>query len=245
MRIETNGAVEAQSVGSDSGTITAPSRGEESEHVVIGRLIRRLRISDPPDRFQELATTVLRSSLGVAAVAWVPRDPHEPVIVGGSVEGLDAQTYRLLPAPAGRETIVVRNEITAGLSQIIPPNVIALCRRVGRLARLPDRGQPARRPALRPRRGRATPVRRLVDRDPARQRQDLCRSQGVAFRHHPRPHRRHRRQGPLHVGTLRARGTDRRPDCRRAQDARCRGGATSMSPGCCTTSARSASRTTC
>ncbi len=123
MRVEPSRAVAAQSVASDSGTIMPPSRGEESEHVVIGRLIRRLRISDPPDRFQELATTVLRSSLGVAAVAWVPRDPHEPVIVGGSVEGLDAQTYRLLPAPAGRETIVVRNEITAGLSQIVHPNV--------------------------------------------------------------------------------------------------------------------------
>src|SRR5262249_23045452 len=52
---------------------------EESEHVIIGRLIRRLRISDPPHRFQALATTVLRSSLDVAAVAWVPHDPPQPV----------------------------------------------------------------------------------------------------------------------------------------------------------------------
>jgi putative nucleotidyltransferase with HDIG domain len=124
MPVEQNGAVEAQGVASDSGTITSPGRGEESEHVVIGRLIRRLRISDPPDRFQELAVTVLRSSLGVQAVAWVPRDPHEPVIVGGTVEGLDPPAYRLLPAPTGRETIVVRNEIGAGRSQSIHPSVV-------------------------------------------------------------------------------------------------------------------------
>ncbi len=49
------------------------SRDEESERVVIGRLIRRLRISDPPQHFQTVATTVLRWSLNMAAVAWVPR----------------------------------------------------------------------------------------------------------------------------------------------------------------------------
>jgi putative nucleotidyltransferase with HDIG domain len=124
MRAGTIRTSEAQGVGSDSGTITSPQRAEESEHVVIGRLIRRLRISDPPDRFQELATTVLRSSLGVMAVAWVPRDPHEPVIVGGEVEGLDASAYRLLPAPTGRETIEVHNEIAAGRAQSIPAEVI-------------------------------------------------------------------------------------------------------------------------
>jgi putative nucleotidyltransferase with HDIG domain len=124
MQVEPTGTPDAPGIASDSGTITAPGRGEESEHVVIGRLIRRLRISDPPDRFQELATTVLRSSLGVMAVAWVPRDPHDPVIVGGAVEGLDAQDYRLLPAPTGRETIVVRNEIGTGGSQSIPPSIV-------------------------------------------------------------------------------------------------------------------------
>jgi hypothetical protein len=112
MQVEPFGVtVEAQGGMSDSGSFTSPKRAEESEHVVIGRLIRRLRISDPPDRFQELATTVLRSSLGVAAVAWVPRDSYEPVIAGGAVEGLDSQVYRLLPAPSGRETMVVRNDL--------------------------------------------------------------------------------------------------------------------------------------
>lgn len=116
--------VEAQVGTSDSGSFLSPKRDEESEHVVIGRLIRRLRISDPPDRFQELATTVLRSSLGVEAVAWVPRAPYEPVIVGGSVEGLDAPVYRSLPAPSGRDAMVVRNDVALNQSRTIPPTVV-------------------------------------------------------------------------------------------------------------------------
>jgi hypothetical protein len=67
-----------------------------NEHVVIGRLIRRLRVSESPDRFRALAANVLRSSLGVAAVAWVPRNGFEPVVVAGSVAGMEPSAYRLL-----------------------------------------------------------------------------------------------------------------------------------------------------
>ena len=79
-------------------------READSEHVVIGRLIRRLRISEAPDRFHTLATNVLRSSLGVEAVAWVPRDAREPVIISGLVDEMDPSSYRLLaqsPSPDG------------------------------------------------------------------------------------------------------------------------------------------------
>ena len=65
-----------------------PGSDEEGEHAVIGRLIRRMRISDPPARFQALATNVLKASLGMAAVAWVPSEPHVPVVVSGEIEGL-------------------------------------------------------------------------------------------------------------------------------------------------------------
>ena len=63
-------------------------RDQGSEHVVIGRLIRRLRISDSPQHFQTVATTVLRTSLDMAAVAWVPKEPHDPVVISGAVAGL-------------------------------------------------------------------------------------------------------------------------------------------------------------
>lgn len=84
------GLIEAAMTGSQ------PDRDEGSEHVVIGRLIRRLRVSEAPDRFHALATNVLRSSLGVEAVAWVPRDSREPVVVSGVLDGMDATSYRSL-----------------------------------------------------------------------------------------------------------------------------------------------------
>src|SRR5947207_9778651 len=108
------------------GTVPAaggPRSDQESEYVVIGRLIRRLRISDPPERFQALATTVMRSSLNMAAVAWVPKDPREPVIVGGAVEDVDAQAFRSLPSPGGCETTLIFDEVATAHSRNVPPTV--------------------------------------------------------------------------------------------------------------------------
>jgi putative nucleotidyltransferase with HDIG domain len=85
---------------------------EEGEHVVIGRLIRRLRISDTPARFQTLATNVLRASLGMAAVAWVPVDEDEQVMVSGEVDGLPPSSYRLLPPAGPRDSVLIANEPT-------------------------------------------------------------------------------------------------------------------------------------
>jgi len=76
----------------------------EAEHVVIGRLIRRMRISDPPRSFQGLATNVLKTSLGMEAVAWVPGEMHEPVVVSGEVDGLGSNDYRQLLPDGLRET---------------------------------------------------------------------------------------------------------------------------------------------
>jgi putative nucleotidyltransferase with HDIG domain len=101
----------------------ARSRNEESERVVIGRLIRRLRISDPPQHFQTVATTVLRWSLAMTAVAWVPRSEAEPVVWSGEVPGLEGEAYRALPAPAGRESLFVFNDGGSDGSRKIPPAV--------------------------------------------------------------------------------------------------------------------------
>ncbi len=85
---------------------------EEGEHVVIGRLIRRMRVSDSPARFQSLAANVLKTSLGMAAVAWVPNDSHEPVVVSGEIEGLRASSYRGFVPLAARETAYVVNDLS-------------------------------------------------------------------------------------------------------------------------------------
>jgi putative nucleotidyltransferase with HDIG domain len=99
-------------------------RDEGSEHVVIGRLIRRLRVSEPPDRFHQLATNVLRSSLGVEAVAWVPRESSDPVIVSGAVDGLEPASYRALTHSGKRDGTVLHDEASPGRrSRGIPDSV--------------------------------------------------------------------------------------------------------------------------
>src|ERR1700749_387701 len=85
-----------------------------NEHVVIGRLIRRLRVSEPPDRFHQLAVNVLRSSLGVEAVAWVPREASEPLIVSGAVEGGEPASYRALTRLANRDGTMRQDEVRPG-----------------------------------------------------------------------------------------------------------------------------------
>lgn len=82
---------------------------EEGENVVIGRLIRRLKISDAPARFQGLATNVLRASLGATAAAWVPAEEHEDVVVSGDVPGMSDRAYRLLCTSLGRDGVLVAN----------------------------------------------------------------------------------------------------------------------------------------
>jgi putative nucleotidyltransferase with HDIG domain len=98
-------------------------RDEESERQVVGRLIRRLRISDPPQDFQSIATTVLRTSLNVEAVAWVPKSAGEPVVVSGRVAGLDSHTYRTLPTPSGRESTFIQRCAVARTADGAPASV--------------------------------------------------------------------------------------------------------------------------
>jgi len=96
---------------SDDGIEGGPI-GEEGEHVVIGRLIRRLKISDAPERFQALATNVLRASLRVEATAWVPADDREPVVVSGAVPGVCDEDYRLLTRTSRKDAELLNGDAT-------------------------------------------------------------------------------------------------------------------------------------
>ncbi len=89
----------------------SPASDEESKGVVISRLTRRLRISDPPHHFQTVATTVLRTSLNVKAVAWVPKDAQESVVTSGAIEGLNPQSYRAFPSPGGHESTYICKDL--------------------------------------------------------------------------------------------------------------------------------------
>ncbi|WP_435008334.1 HD-GYP domain-containing protein [Tundrisphaera lichenicola] len=84
-------------------------RGEGADRLLTARLIRRLRISDPPERFQELALNALRSALGVAAVAWVPAQPGEATVVVGEVRGMAPRDFRGLAPTHAHNGIYLDN----------------------------------------------------------------------------------------------------------------------------------------
>jgi HD-GYP domain-containing protein (c-di-GMP phosphodiesterase class II) len=97
---------EEQEARTDLSSSTKSS-DQEASGVVIGRLTRRLRISDPPHHFQTVATTVLRTSLKMAAVAWIPKDQEDKVVVSGEIGGLSSQALRAIPLPGGRESTLI------------------------------------------------------------------------------------------------------------------------------------------
>jgi putative nucleotidyltransferase with HDIG domain len=100
---------------------SAQTTDDESERMVIGRLIRRMRISDSPTRFQGLATSVLKSSLDMAAVAWVPAESHENVVVSGGLDGLQPASYRgFIPANAADSTHIVNDPSGEERARLMP-----------------------------------------------------------------------------------------------------------------------------
>jgi HD-GYP domain-containing protein (c-di-GMP phosphodiesterase class II) len=100
-------------VAPHSGVTDPGLQGEGNERLLIARLIRRLRISDAPERFQALATNALRGALGVAAVAWIPNQIQEPPTISGEVDGLRNNSYRaLVPAP-NQGVIQIVNQVTS------------------------------------------------------------------------------------------------------------------------------------
>jgi HD-GYP domain-containing protein (c-di-GMP phosphodiesterase class II) len=90
-------------------------RGEGNERLLIARLIRRLRISDAPERFQVLASNAVRTALEVAAVAWIPGHLHEPVIVSGEVQGIRSSGYRGLVPTSNQGGVHIVNQIAGGV----------------------------------------------------------------------------------------------------------------------------------
>ena len=75
------------------------------ERLLSARLIRRMRISDAPEHFQDLALKALRGALRASAVAWVPASLNEPIVVVGEVEGLRSRDFRVLVPTNPNETV--------------------------------------------------------------------------------------------------------------------------------------------
>jgi HD-GYP domain-containing protein (c-di-GMP phosphodiesterase class II) len=91
-------------------TTESPFRGEGGDRLLTARLIRRLRISDPPERFQDLALQAVRAALKVEAVAWVSAVPSEPVVLVGEVKKMTADHFRSLAPTAGDKGVLLDND---------------------------------------------------------------------------------------------------------------------------------------
>ena len=91
---------------------TPPTGPRPSE--VAERLIRRLRVSDPPERFQRRAATAVRETLGVEAVAWIPGSSREPILVVGAVPGLSSEDFRTLAHERSGEAMRICNRAPEG-----------------------------------------------------------------------------------------------------------------------------------
>ncbi len=92
-----------------TGPAAVGFRGEGGERLLAARLIRRMRISDAPETFQELALKALQGVLRVSAVAWVPAASGEPVVISGRVEGLRSRDFRALVPVDLAETVHIGN----------------------------------------------------------------------------------------------------------------------------------------
>ena len=97
------------------GRIGSPRTPGTDESAVLGRLLRRLRVSDAPEQFQRVATMSLREATGARAVAWVPGHPDEPTIVDGPLDRLAPADLRALATgPAPPRSVLVAADGSVG-----------------------------------------------------------------------------------------------------------------------------------
>lgn len=94
----------ADSLRADSALRPVSPHLAGEDYQLIARLVRRLKISDPPERFQGLAASALRATLRIWAVAWVPLSSREQVVVGGP-DPLGTTVWRGLAAEGVGHTV--------------------------------------------------------------------------------------------------------------------------------------------
>lgn len=74
------------------------------------RLTKRMRVSDPPERFQRMSLASLRDELGVAVAAWVPSSDREHVVAAGKIEGFELDQCRELVPESTEDYIRLMND---------------------------------------------------------------------------------------------------------------------------------------
>ena len=84
----------ARTLAIEATARTGHERARASD--VADNLLRRLRVSDPPEKFQRRALAVVRDALDVEAVAWISKDDRDRVLMAGSIPGIAIETFREL-----------------------------------------------------------------------------------------------------------------------------------------------------
>lgn len=97
---------------------------EGGEGTILARLIRRFRISDPPERFQQLACNALRAALRARLTAWVPAAGPGPIVSSSDPDCVGGPELRCL-VPAGGEELRISNS-PQHLSDLDARSVIAV-----------------------------------------------------------------------------------------------------------------------
>ena len=119
--------------GKPSGTPGSADWETPCSTPAIDSLIRHMRVSDSPERFQKLAVDAVRKEFAVEAVAWVPSSGRESVIAAGLVVGEREESYRnLVPGQLTDSVWISECPTSPGA----PPQRIAAA------ARLSDSDQP-------------------------------------------------------------------------------------------------------
>lgn len=83
----------------------AESMGDRRDRDLHDRLTRRLRVSDPPERFQRIAIGALRDDIDFPMVVWLPVSSREPIVTAGSADWVDIDSLRRLASGEVEESI--------------------------------------------------------------------------------------------------------------------------------------------
>lgn len=81
---------------------------------VVDRLIRRLRVSDAPERFQKRATMAVRDALELQAVAWIPGSSRAPIVSAGEVPGMMVDEFRAIAHEGADDPLRICEDLDAG-----------------------------------------------------------------------------------------------------------------------------------
>ena len=92
---------------------------------MIDHLIRRLRVSERPERFQKRATLAVRDVLRLETVAWIPASSRELPVVAGEIPGITRESLHDLIAELGHNRVLICNRPNPRVDPVIKSYAVA------------------------------------------------------------------------------------------------------------------------